>query len=64
MSDHTTTEQAPPSPRSDDGVVTAEYAVATVASCGFAGVLYTIIQSDTVQKLLLNVIKHAFSFLF
>ena len=48
----------------DDGLTTAEYAVGTVASCGFAGVLYTLLQSDTVTKLVLKVITKAFSFFF
>ncbi|MFZ0323230.1 MAG: DUF4244 domain-containing protein [Actinomycetes bacterium] len=50
--------------RSDAGMTTAEYAVGTVAACGFGGVLIKLLSSDTVVQLLLDVIKHAFSFLF
>ncbi|MCW2543833.1 MAG: hypothetical protein JWM40_1385 [Frankiales bacterium] len=46
--------------RSDAGMATAEYAVATVAACGFAGVLYKLITSDLVMSLLKALISHAF----
>jgi hypothetical protein len=49
--------------RRDDGMTTAEYAVGTVAACGFAGVLIELLGSDWIQELLKNVIEHAFSFL-
>jgi hypothetical protein len=42
------------------GMATAEYAVATVAACGFAGVLYKLITSDLVMSLLKALISHAF----
>jgi hypothetical protein len=48
----------------DDGMTTAEYAVGTVAACGFAGTLLELLGSDWVQELLKNVIDSAFSFLF
>jgi hypothetical protein len=48
----------------DDGMSTAEYAVGTVATCGFAGILIQLLSSDWVQELLKNVIGRAFSFLF
>ena len=48
----------------DDGMATAEYAVGTVAACGFAGTLLELLGSDWVQGLLKNVIDSAFSFLF
>lgn len=51
-------------PMSDEGMTTAEYAVGTVAACGFAGVLYKLVSSDTVLGLLTDVIKRAFDFLF
>jgi len=38
--------------RSEKGVTTAEYAVATAAGCGFAGVLITLLTSDWAQDLL------------
>jgi hypothetical protein len=48
----------------DEGMSTAEYAVGTVAACGFAGTLIELLNSDWVQDLLKNVIDNAFSFLF
>jgi hypothetical protein len=48
----------------DEGMSTAEYAVGTVAACGFAGTLIELLKSDWVQGLLKNVIDSAFSFLF
>ena len=48
----------------DDGMSTAEYAVGTVAACGFAGTLIELLSSDWVQDLLKNVIASAFGFLF
>jgi hypothetical protein len=48
--------------RGDEGMATAEYAVGTVAACGFGGILYKLLTSDTVMKLLKDVIERAFSF--
>jgi hypothetical protein len=48
----------------DAGMATAEYAVGTVAACGFGGVLYKLLTSETVLKLLTSVIKRAFSISF
>lgn len=48
----------------DDGMTTAEYAVGTVAACGFAGTLLQLLGSDWVQDLLKNVIDSAFGLLF
>lgn len=45
--------------RGDDGMTTAEYAVGTVAACGFGGVLYKILTSTPVVKLVTDVISHA-----
>lgn len=45
----------------DLGMTTAEYAVGTVAACGFGGVLYKLLTSDTVVNLLENLISHALS---
>ena len=42
------------------GMTTAEYAVGTVAACGFSGILYKVITSDTVLSLLKSVISRAF----
>jgi Protein of unknown function (DUF4244) len=41
------------------GMATAEYAVVTLAACGFAGLLVAILHSDTVRGLLLGIIKRA-----
>ena len=43
----------------DEGMATAEYAVATLAACGFAGLLLTILRSDEVRNLLLSLITRA-----
>ena len=50
--------------RRDDGMTTAEYAVGTVAACGFGGLLLQLLTSDSIQSLLADVIRHAFAFLF
>jgi hypothetical protein len=51
--------------QSDDaGMTTAEYAVGTVAACGFAGILYKLLTSDSVQKLLMDVIERALTAVF
>lgn len=47
--------------RSDAGMTTAEYAVGTVAACGFGGVLYKILTSTEVISLVTDVIKKALS---
>jgi Protein of unknown function (DUF4244) len=47
--------------RSDRGMATAEYAVGTVAACGFGGLLYKLLTSDAVRGLLMDLIKKAFS---
>jgi len=48
----------------DAGMSTAEYAVGTVAACGFAGLLLKILTSDQVRSLLSGVISRAFSVVF
>lgn len=48
----------------DAGMSTAEYAIGTVAACGFAGLLLKILTSTEVAGLLKDVIKRAFSFVF
>ena len=50
--------------RSDDGMATAEYAVATVAACGFGGILYKVITSPEILGLVVDVIGKAFSLAF
>ena len=49
---------------SDAGMTTAEYAVGTVAACGFGGILYKIITSDQILGLLSDVIARAFKLAF
>lgn len=44
---------------SDAGMTTAEYAVGTVAACGFAGVLYKLLTSEAVVSLLTGIVKRA-----
>jgi Protein of unknown function (DUF4244) len=43
----------------DDGMTTAEYAVGTVAACGFAGVLYKVLTSEAVGSLLSDMVRRA-----
>ena len=44
----------------DAGMATAEYAVATVAACGFSGILYKVITSPEILGLITSVISKAF----
>lgn len=46
---------------SDAGMATAEYAIATLAAVGFAGLLVVILKSDEVRGFLLNIIRTALS---
>jgi Protein of unknown function (DUF4244) len=43
----------------DVGMTTAEYAVGTVAACGFGGVLYKVLTSDAVLRLLSDILRRA-----
>jgi hypothetical protein len=43
-------------------MATAEYAIATLAACGFAGLLLVLMRSDEVRGLLYDVIRRALSF--
>ena len=43
----------------DAGMSTAEYAVGTVAACGFAGVLYKVLTSDAVRGALGDLVQSA-----
>ena len=45
----------------DRGMTTAEYAVGTVAACGFGAVLYKAVTSDAVARLLRGVLEQALS---
>jgi hypothetical protein len=40
-------------------MVTAEYAVATLAACGFAALLLTLLRSSEVRGLLFGIIRRA-----
>lgn len=44
---------------SEAGMATAEYAIATLAAVGFAGLLVFILRSDEVRGFLLNLIRTA-----
>ena len=43
----------------DAGMTTAEYAIGTLAACGFAALLVTILRSGEVHGLLLGIIRRA-----
>ena len=43
----------------DRGMTTAEYAIGTLAACGFAALLVTILRSGEVHGLLLGIIRRA-----
>jgi uncharacterized membrane protein len=45
--------------RADDGMSTAEYAVGTVAACGFGAVLVKILTSQSIVHLLESLITRA-----
>jgi Flp pilus assembly pilin Flp len=47
---------------SDDGAATAEYAIATMAAVGLAGLLVSILRGDAVRGLLTNLITGALHF--
>ena len=47
---------------SDRGSATAEYAIATLAAVGFAGLLVVILRSDAVREMLTSLIRHALSY--
>jgi hypothetical protein len=46
----------------DEGSATAEYAVATMAAVGFAGLLVVILRSDEVRGMLTEMIHRALTF--
>ncbi|MFI2105173.1 DUF4244 domain-containing protein [Isoptericola sp. NPDC019693] len=54
-------QPAPDRPDPEAGLATAEYAVATVAAVGFAGLLIAVLKSGTVRGLLENIISSALS---
>jgi hypothetical protein len=46
----------------DEGAATAEYAIATMAAVGFAGLLVVIMRSDEIRQILFDLIKSALTF--
>lgn len=50
-----------PVPDPEAGLATAEYAIATIAAVGFAGLLIAVLQSDTVRGMLESIIGSALS---
>ncbi|WP_420898300.1 DUF4244 domain-containing protein [Cryobacterium cheniae] len=47
--------------RSETGAATAEYAVATMAAVGFAGLLIVILRGDEVRGILTDLVRNALS---
>jgi hypothetical protein len=45
--------------KADEGAATAEYAIATMAAVGFAGLLVVIMRSDEVRAILMDLIRNA-----
>ena len=45
--------------RADEGAATAEYAVATMAAVGFAGLLIIILRGDEVRAILTDLVRNA-----
>lgn len=48
--------------RDETGAATAEYAIATMAAVGFAGLLVVIMRSDEVRTILFDLVRSALSF--
>ncbi|WP_165066091.1 DUF4244 domain-containing protein [Marisediminicola senii] len=46
----------------DEGAATAEYAIATMAAVGFAGLLVVIMRSDEVRGILTDLVHRALTF--
>ncbi len=51
-----------PPPNADRGAATAEYAIATMAAVGFAGLLVVIMRSDEVRQILTDLVRSALTF--
>ena len=49
-------------PSRERGAATAEYAIATMAAVGFAGLLVVIMQSDEVRQILTDLVRSALTF--
>jgi len=48
----------------EQGMTTAEYAVGTVAACGFAGVLFKLLTSESVVRMLKDIVERALTIAF
>jgi hypothetical protein len=48
--------------RSEAGSATAEYAIATMAAVGFAGLLVSILRGDEVKQILTDMVRRALTF--
>jgi len=48
--------------RGEAGAATAEYAIATMAAVGFAGLLVAILRSDEVRGMLMGLVHRALEF--
>lgn len=48
--------------KDESGAATAEYAIATMAAVGFAGLLVVIMRSDEVRTILFDLVKSALTF--
>ena len=48
--------------RDDRGAATAEYAIATMAAVGFAGMLVVILRGDEVRTILTDLVRRALTF--
>ena len=46
----------------EQGAATAEYAIATMAAVGFAGLLVVIMRSDEVRQILTDLVRSALTF--
>ena len=46
----------------ETGAATAEYAIATMAAVGFAGLLVIIMRSDEVRQMLFDLVRSALTF--
>lgn len=46
----------------EEGAATAEYAIATMAAVGFAGLLVVIMRSDEVRGILTDLVQRALTF--
>jgi hypothetical protein len=48
--------------RDETGAATAEYAIATMAAVGFAGLLVVIMRSEEVRAILFDLVRSALTF--